>query len=478
MERAARGREEEVANYLHGALKRGLDFAGAEIFAIPKAKGLRPLSALSFLERSLYRALTQPLKDELSLPERSYDNYLAFTKGPLEVEGVTHVVSADVTSFYQYIDHDLLHEEIVNQTGHAGIADSIVAVLHGVTQRRVGLPQLYDPSDWLSEVLIDRVERNMLREGFFTFRFNDDFRVACRSWAEAQEAILQLDRELRSIGLVLNDEKTYTQAMSTYEEWNEAPERAWAEIAEQLGLDIRDPDWEAISVYARAISPLVGEEVEGDPDNEEDQAEDEAERALWIEAADKALEIWLRGKSGLESDPLQQSIERRLLRQGLRILTTARATEGLDHCKTILTTEQHLSHLVGRYMAAAARVDPDEVLGRISDWVSEGFYISDWQRLWLMEPLLLVEAIPPAIGDWMRENLSSSSSVLRGRTLSVLVYKGVIEPQAAVVEIDSLADSPAKDLTAAVASVLKEGRLVDSLKSDFLSRLVVGFAGS
>lgn len=480
MERATRGREEEVADHLHGVLKRGIEFAGVEVLVVPKPKGLRPLSALSFVERTTYRVLTQPLKQELDLPDRSYERYETFSLAPLEEGGVTHIVRADVSSFYQYIDHDHLHEEIVNQTGHAGTADSIIAVLHGVNQRRVGLPQLYDPSDWLSEIVIDRVERNMLREGFATFRFNDDFRVACSSWGEANQAILKLDSELRSLGLVLNDDKTMIQTTSTYQEWNDAPEQAWSAIAEELGLDIRTPDWEAISVYARAISPLVGDEVEEDSNGEEDEAEGEELRSLWIEAAKRALEIWLRGKSAKDHDRLRESIDRRLLRQGLEVLTRARGVEGLEHCKSILTTEQHISHLVGRYMAAAARKDPEGVISRISDWVSEGFYISDWQRLWLMEPLLLLNELPDGVVNWVRETSRSSSSVVRGRAQALLVYKRLIDPVVAAAEIDALTDSSAKDLTAAIASAMEGGgRLVESLKRQgFLSRLVVEYAGS
>ena len=86
-------------------------------------------------------------------------------------------------------------------------------------------------------------------------------------------------------------------------------------------------------------------------------------RALWIEAATRALEIWLRGKSAPHRDRLRESIERRLLRQALGVLRTARGMEGLEHCKTIVTTEQHFTHLVARYMAAAARKDPDRLTG-------------------------------------------------------------------------------------------------------------------
>lgn len=476
MERATRGREDEVANHLQGLLKRGIDFVGAEVLAVSKPKGLRPLSVLSFSERVLYRALTQPLKDELDLPERSYQNYQSFSQAPLWVRGASHIVRADVASFYQYVDHDLLHEEIVNQTGHAGAADSILALLHGLNQKRVGLPQLYDPSDWLSEIMIDRVERSMIRAGYAVFRFNDDFRVACSSWGEANEAILKLDDELRPLGLTLNGDKTMIQMTATYQGWTEAPDQAWSAIADQLGLDIGEPDWEAISVYARVISPLVEDEVEESSDDEDERASDEELRQLWIKAAKAALGIWLSGKKEPHQQPLHALIHRRLLRQALKVLTTARGLEGLEYCKSILTTEQHISHLVGPYLTAAARKDPDAVVDRLSAWIKEGFYLSEWQKLWLMEPLLVCDQIPDPIREWLDQIATkSSSSAVRGRALSVLTYKSLIDPKAAATQIDLLADPSAKDLTAAIAHATGgTGRLTESLrKRDFLTRLVV-----
>jgi Reverse transcriptase (RNA-dependent DNA polymerase) len=478
VERATRGREEEVANHLHGTLRRGVTPAGTEILVVPKPKGLRPLSALSFVERTIYRLLAAPLKEELDLPERSYERYETFNRAPLEESKAAYVVRADVSAFYQYVDHDLLHEEIVNQTGHAGAADSIIEVLHGITQKRVGLPQLYDPSDWLSEILIDRVERNMIRDGFTIFRFNDDFRVACPGWPEANRAVLKLDEELRKLGFVLNDDKTFVLAKQTYEEWVEAPEHAWADIATELGLDIMEPDWEAISDYARVISPLVGEEVEEQVEaDESDEGGDAELRTLWIEAAEKALAIWLRGKRQRDRDRLRESIDRRLLRQALKVLKETRGLEGLDHCKTILTTEEHVSHLVGRYLKAIVRKDPEAVLDRMSSWVTNVVYLSDWQRLWLLEPLLLVDEIPPELISWVQETATSSSRVVRGRALALLVYKEIMDPREAAMEIASLGDPSGRDLTAAIARVAGYGPLTESLrKQDFLSRLIVDYA--
>ena len=97
-----------------------------------------------------------------------------------------------------------------------------------------------------------------------------------------------------------------------------------------------------------------------------------------------------------------------------------------------------------------------------------------------MEPLLLLNPLPDEVIRWVHETSRSSSSVVRGRALALLAYKHLIDPAEAAAEIDSLTDSSAKDVTAAIASAMEgSGRLVESLKRQgFLSRLVVEYAGS
>jgi hypothetical protein len=476
MERATRGSEEDVANHLHGLLRKGLELAGSEVLVAPKAKGLRPLTALSFSERVVYRALTQSLKTDLQLPDRSYPNYLAFSQAPLEMLDTKYVLRADIAAFYQYVDHDILHEEIVNRTGHAGAADSIAELLHGFGQKRIGLPQLYDPSDWLSEIVIDRVERATIRAGYQVTRFNDDFRVASPDWGTANRAMLYLDSELRSLGFVFNDEKTFIQSIDSYRVWVNAPENVWRRVTEELRLDIREPDWEAISDYARVISPLVGEEVE-ESDEDDVTAEDPELRQLWITAAERGLEIWLSGMADPNRSGLRESIDRRLLRQALKVLTAARGFEGLEHCKTVLTTEQHLSHVVGRYLKSVATKNPDAVVERLETWIRDGFYLSEWQKLWLLEPLAAIGNLSEPLGDWVMLLAGSSSNVVRGRALAILVSAGLVTPQAAAAELPSLPDMVSKDVVAAIAKVEEgEGRLVRALKNeDFLTKLVVEY---
>lgn len=96
--------------------------------------GVRPVPVWGFAERITYRSLTEfILRDEPAL-DRSADAYLAFTGAPvryaesLTTRGQTqmfrnlfhgeigYVVHADITAFYQCIDHGILGKELLVST--------------------------------------------------------------------------------------------------------------------------------------------------------------------------------------------------------------------------------------------------------------------------------------------------------------------------------------------------------------------------
>ncbi len=127
-----------------------------------------------------------------------------------------YVVEADITAFYQYIDHDFLRHELELHTGRIESIDALVELLAETEGRVFGLPQLLDASDWLSDNYIQAVERELLRRGMAVWRYNDDFRIACRSYIEALDSIERLEEAARAIGLTVSDHKAYTPSFATY----------------------------------------------------------------------------------------------------------------------------------------------------------------------------------------------------------------------------------------------------------------------
>lgn len=264
---------DRVASFVGKSLMAGHDCPASKVITARKAgHGTRPVPVMGMLERIAYRALARAALDGVELPDRSAEAYAAFLRGPIEyafgeagwiaigAASLEYVVEADVNAFYQYVDHDVLRRELQIQSENLEAIDALVELLGETEGRRFGLPQLLDPSDWLSEVYVRIVERDVLRLGFPIWRFNDDFRIGCRTYAEALDGIERLEESLRRVGLTLGAHKTYTPSFVTY-------------LAKTTSLDVSDT--------TREIDPSDVEVIVTDyPHLDEDAAIDSARATL------------------------------------------------------------------------------------------------------------------------------------------------------------------------------------------------------
>lgn len=71
-----------------------------------------------------------------------------------------------------------------------------------------GLPQNRDASSFLSNVLLSSVDREMTKKGYDYYRYVDDIRIIASSEIYARRALQDLIRQLRTVGLNINANKT------------------------------------------------------------------------------------------------------------------------------------------------------------------------------------------------------------------------------------------------------------------------------
>jgi hypothetical protein len=141
-----------------------------------------------------------------------------FERRPLRDPRPAYIAVADVASFYEYVDHDLLGAEIIELTGDPDLATAITSTLSELLGRRFGLPQGPQGSDVFASVYLSRVDRLLLRAGVAIERFNDDYLLRAESVARARRNLAALERSLRDLGLILNHEKTQVLTADQYEE--------------------------------------------------------------------------------------------------------------------------------------------------------------------------------------------------------------------------------------------------------------------
>ena len=386
------GDAQTIANWLNGQLRAGLPTVRNVVVSARKvAHGIRPIPIWGFAERITYRALVDfILRNETPL-DRSAETYLKFIGAPIRYaqsllpptsplqfatiggSEIKYVVKADITAFYDYIDHGILSRELLTRTGDNDAINCLMSLLAEVQGRAFGIPQLLDSSDRLSEIYIDIAERDILRRGWPAWRFNDDFRIATRNFSAALSAIEDLAAAAREIGLTLSDGKTTTPRYITYAFENfglgvddEAPEELQRLQAEDAigdyteGIGETDPSW-AVEVIARIYTP--------------DTPADE------------------RSKNGIDLGSVRGE-EFRLLRRCLGRLIRAGVPDSLPHVLKLVAYVPALTPWVVRYVVKAG----SQQLGQavlVLDHIMTNITLSDWQRLWVVHAIDELEVLKP-----------------------------------------------------------------------------------
>lgn len=181
-----------------------------ETITMPKkGHGPRPITILPPEARVLYEALVQRLEPHLPASSRDADieDYRKFgTYG--STWSTEFIVDFDIAAFYEYVNHEILAEELLMQTMDSSAVSALKDILHDMFPRGTGIPQAMQPSHRISDAYIEKLERQLVRKGYLVKRFVDDFRIVAPDQGAAHEAIEYAVDMARLIGLVLAEGKT------------------------------------------------------------------------------------------------------------------------------------------------------------------------------------------------------------------------------------------------------------------------------
>jgi RNA-directed DNA polymerase len=130
--------------------------------------------------------------------------------------GHTHVVDADLKSYFDTIPHERLLARVGEKVADGRVlklVESFLAagVMDGLSQwtpTAAGAPQGAVISPLLSNIYLDALDHLMEQGGFEMVRYADDFVVLCRSEPEARAALDAVRQWTASAGLTLHPDKT------------------------------------------------------------------------------------------------------------------------------------------------------------------------------------------------------------------------------------------------------------------------------
>jgi len=192
---------------------------------IPKAGGgQRPLGVPTVNDRVAQGALRHVLEP---IFERDFsDHSYGFRPGrgckdalrrvdELLKAGYTHVVDADLKSYFDTIPHAKLLERVREKVADGRVLELVesfltAGVMEGLSRwtPEAGAPQGAVISPLLSNVYLDGLDHLMARNGWEMVRYADDFVVLCRSEREADEALETVRGWVAQAGLTLHPDKT------------------------------------------------------------------------------------------------------------------------------------------------------------------------------------------------------------------------------------------------------------------------------
>jgi hypothetical protein len=382
-------KSQQTVEWLRRSLRSGLEPEPAvRVMARKASGGARPVPILRIADRVAYRALVDAVLTAEEPLDRSAEAYRDFARGPISLgfgpgEGAirqlgdatfTHVVEADIASFYEYIDHAVLQRELEIRSDEYEHIEPLIELLGAIEGRQFGVPQLIESSDRLSEVYISIVHRDLVRRGYKVWRFNDDFRIGCEGYDMALSALEALQESTRRIGLVPNDHKLRTPSFLWY-------------FAATTGMDVSDISQEIDPDDVEVI-------VQEYPDLEPDEAEELAEADL--------------GRISLpEGDPQRIDLKRatpselRDLRRAVGTLGHMGNEAAIEVSSSLIVFAPSLTPTVARYLVRLA-VDYSSAVAE----VLERLYsqpLSEWQGAWVAYVSIEAEHQSGAAIRWARE---------------------------------------------------------------------------
>jgi RNA-directed DNA polymerase len=194
---------------------------------IPKdtsGKKLRPLGIPAVRDRigqEVIRRLLEPIFEPLFhdcsfgfRPKRSCHDAIRRVLSFHE-EGDRITLDADIAGFFDNIPHKLIVDAVAEEIADGNILNLVKKFLAaGVMDNglfkptTVGTPQGGVISPLLANIVLNKLDWRLEKEGYRFVRYADDFVVVCKTGSQAEAALKLVEEIMTELGLTLSPEKT------------------------------------------------------------------------------------------------------------------------------------------------------------------------------------------------------------------------------------------------------------------------------
>lgn len=149
--------------------------------------------------------------------------------------GFEYVIIADVTGFYENINHQILQSDM----RAAGITSELTLKIIRALQKwslvnGKGIPQSCSASHILAKLYLNPIDLALQNSNFVHLRYVDDIRIFCKTKVEAKLALVELSIIMRERGLTLNSAKTRIYSVDEAKRIIDGVSQTIEKIKEQL----------------------------------------------------------------------------------------------------------------------------------------------------------------------------------------------------------------------------------------------------
>lgn len=405
---AAAKKLDEVASIIATrAMEGGIGNRHASVLAASKWRhGRRPVAVLPLAERVLYRAATALLNDGL-VEARDKDGYEALVNAPI-ANGDKFVIVTDVANYYSSIHVDRLANVLLSRTGEWSVISWLREFLQSISPDVGGLPQGNSASDRLADTYADTLQRKLRRRGLTAWRYSDDFRIGVPSYQEGINALEIFDEELRSMGLFVNERKTYIVRRTKYVENTEREQQAFTDA-----WKVKREQLTTFDLYG--LEPDIPEDLD-----------------IYGAVAMEELGAWAEAVKVVREDDKKAMPSRLDLGLVLSILSMVGEPAALDHVQELLLMEPQLTFRVASYLYDLSETHAADVDAAIYATINETA-LSRWQSVWLCRALSNPDReldwpgpvpLSSKVANWLTAQAANKDEVLASHATWALAVTG------------------------------------------------------
>jgi hypothetical protein len=368
---------------------------------VPKSGNTtRPAAVLTLSDRVVFDAIVETLRPRIETAllgplivlwprGRSAEKRWADFESSALSGTATHVALADVTGFYESVEHERLRDVLLTTTGRRRQVHALIEFLGRVMRAARGLPQGLAASDPLATAYLSPVDSAMSRLGLDYVRHGDDVRIAADSAGEAREVLYNFEQQLRCVGLLTNASKAIIMRRSSYERSvarpDQAHDKAHQELLAERIAEVEEDD----DKLGELLEEIGEEQLAWNLFYHGNTSVSDVIDQIKVHLSPDDMDVALRVLTGAMSEDAKLTREEIHIRVSTALIRLAagRSPLAIPLVEDLTTRFPEKTEVVAAYLSAQKAGESRAVVKTILNMLTRIRFQTDWETAWLLTAL-------------------------------------------------------------------------------------------